>query len=632
MPRSKNHPRKPNRPQPRPPSRRRPAPSRGRTAVFQGILALTPVLFFVLLEAGLRLGGYGVKTDLVLEVKEKGIHTYVLNPDVGRRYFSPQMRPIQPVPGFRTFAVSKPPGALRVFALGGSSTAGFPFHVNGSFPGFLEDELRAAYPDRTIEVVNCAMTAINSFTVLDFVRQLVHYDPDLFNVYMGHNEFYGALGAGSASRAAGSRAMTLLQMRLAKLRTYQLLSDALFRFRNLFSRGTTRSGRTLMATMVREKRIRLEDPLHKKAERMFRENLNAILDVAAKHQVPVILSTLTSNLRDLPPFDSAHRDGLPKAESDRIDETLPRAVGGSGTLGDLRAAVAEDTTYAAARFALARALDRTGLYDEARREYVGARDHDVVHFRACSVFNAIVRDAAAARHVPLVDMEEVFEERSPQRIPGQNLFLEHLHPNLYGAMVMADAFRAKMVEMNLLPTLPHESAWAASDPEASIERAAITPLDFELARERIKALTHQWPFERAYAELRFPYAAGSEEVRLVAERVLRKSLTLEKAHEALGRRYIQENEAEKALEEFRALAKIFPVTPVGPQTAAELLMHLGRPAEAVPYYRQALAVAPGNAEIEQRLETALAASAAAGASTSAPVGSAPAVGAAQGGR
>ena len=614
MPRQKDRSRRPNRPKPSPRPSRRPV-SGARTFAFPLLLALVPVLFFVSLEIGLRLGGYGVDTDLVLEVKEQGIHTYVLNPDVGRRYFPPQMRPIQPVPGFRTFAVTKPPGGLRVFTLGESSTAGFPFHVNGSFAGFLEDELRAAYPDRSIEVVNCGMTAINSYAILDFARQLGRYDPDLFIVYAGHNEFYGALGVGSASRAGGNRSLTLVKMRLAKLRTYQLVSETMFR---AFSKSRPATGRTLMASMVREKRIRLEDGVHRDAEEIYRANLNAILDAAAEKKVPLILSTLTSNLRDLPPFDSAHCDGFPAPEASRIDVTLARAAAGAAPLGALREAAASDTTFAAARFALARALDRAGLPAEARREYTGARDHDVVHFRACSPYNAIVRDVAAARGVPLVDMEAVFAERSTQGIPGRNLFLEHLHPNLEGAMVMADAFRAKMAELGVLPATAREEEWAAENPQRSIERAAITPLDFELARQRIQALTRQWPFDRAYAGLPFPYPAGTEVVRITAERVLRKNLTLEKAHEALGRRYLEAGDTEKALAEFRSLAKIFPVTPVGAQMAADILLQTGRAAEAVPYYRQALAAVPGDAELERRLAMALEASAAAGADAGTP--------------
>src|SRR5262245_16978360 len=106
------------------------------------VVLFVPAVFFVLLEVGLRIGHYGVNTDLVLELKDDPAHTCYLNPDAPRRYFPPALRSIQPSVGFRTFAREKQQGALRIFVLGESTVAGFPFHTNGSFAGFLEDDLR----------------------------------------------------------------------------------------------------------------------------------------------------------------------------------------------------------------------------------------------------------------------------------------------------------------------------------------------------------------------------------------------------------------------------------------------------------------------------------------------------------
>ena len=576
--------------------RKRPA-SRGRTVVSSFAAVLVPALFFVLLEVGLRLGGYGVNTDLVLEVKDDPSHTCYLNENAPQRYFSPALRAIQPSVGFRTFTKEKQPGALRIFVLGESTVAGFPFHVNASFAGFLEDDLRAAYPNRPIEVINCGMTAICSYSVLDFVKQLVRYDPDLFLIYMGHNEFYGALGAGSTSAASVTRGVTLFRITLAKLRTYQLLSNTIYRLRSGMGGDDAPTGRSLMASMIREKRIRLDDPIHKMAEATFRANLDAILDEAASHRVPVILSTVGSNLRDLPPFDSAHRDGFDQSQRGRIENAVD-----SGKVQDLEAAVALDTTYAAARYALARALDADTLAaPRARREYIGARDHDVVHFRACTRFNEIIRAAAAAHRTPLLDMEAAFAEASPRGVPGQNIFLEHLHPNLHGALFMAAMFRTRMREVGILPA----SSGAARTYEQALHDAAVTPLDLELARQRIEAMTGQWPFQKAYGSLTPEFTPAPANVAAVAEQVLHKSIGLDQAHERLGQEYLKENNLAAALEEYRSLAKIYPVSPSGHLHAADILMRLRRPAEAIPYYRAGLELVPGEIEARWRLALAL---------------------------
>jgi tetratricopeptide (TPR) repeat protein len=558
---------------------------------------LIPSLFFVLLEVGLRAGHYGASTDLVLELKDDPLHTCYLNPDSPRRYFPPALRSIQPSVGFRTFTREKEPGALRIFVLGESTVAGFPFHTNGSFAGFLEDELRAAYPNRPIEVINCGMTAICSYEVLDFTRQLVAYQPDAFLIYLGHNEFYGAMGAGSSSAAAATRGLTLFRMSLAKLRTFQLLDNTIYAVRKSFS-GKQPNGRSLMANMIGKKKIRLEDPIHKMAERTFAANLDDILKVAEANHVKVVLSTITSNLRDLPPFDSAHRDGVDDIQRQRVDAAV------HGGVKEMQKAIELDSTYAAVHYALAQvlAIDTTQAL-AARREFIAARDHDVVHFRACSVFNEIIREEASTHHVALVDMDGIFARASAQRTPGLNLFLEHLHPNLHGAMLMADAFRAEMQHSGLIAPV------AGAEPrsyEQRIQDACITPLDLEFARERISSMTGQWPFHRDYAKdsAEFPQKPDPILVRL-STAMFRKQLTLNDAHEQLGRRYLEQNQLEPALAEYRAVAKIYPISPVGHITAGNILMRLKRPADAIPYYQTGVALVPNDAEPRFNLALAL---------------------------
>jgi len=560
---------------------------------------LIPAIFFVLLEVLLRAGGYGVNTDLVLELKDDPSHTCYLNPDAPRRYFPPALRSIQPSVGFRTFTREKQRGALRVFVLGASTVAGFPFHVNGSFAGFLEDDLRATYPNRPIEVINCGMTAICSYSVLDFTKQLVRYQPDAFLIYLGHNEFYGAMGAGSTSAASVTRGVTIFRMTLAKLRTYQLLDNTIYRVRRAFAGKNTQQGRSLMASMIGKKKIRLEDPIHKMAEAAFRANLNEMLDVAAQNHVKVILSTVTSDLRDLPPFDSAHRDGIDDIQRQRIDAAVR-----TGGVQELQTALELDSTYAIAHYALAQTMEAdTAAALVARRQFIAARDHDVVHFRACSIFNDIIRQAASDHHVPLLDMDAIFASASERKTPGLNLFLEHLHPNLHGAILMASAFRDAMQHASIIPPA---AAGSERTYEQALHDACITPLDLELARERLDAMTGQWPFQRNYAPLaRELPPTPAPDVARFATAVLHKTMGLDQAHQQLGLEYTQHNQLEPALEEYRALAKIYPVSPVGHINAADILLRMHRPADAIPYYQTGLALAPNEIEPRWRLAFAL---------------------------
>src|SRR4029434_2113787 len=61
-----------------------------------------------------------------------------------------------------------------------------------------------------------------------------------------------------------------------------------------------------MAMFV-EHQLRHDDPARQTAREYFRRNLDDILHVARKAQVPVIVSTLGSNLKDCAPFASCRK-------------------------------------------------------------------------------------------------------------------------------------------------------------------------------------------------------------------------------------------------------------------------------------------------------------------------------------
>src|SRR5262245_36250858 len=54
------------------------------------------------------------------------------------------------------FPSRKPPKALRVFVLGGSSAYGFPWGGEVAFPAALARALQASHPDRPVEMINAA--------------------------------------------------------------------------------------------------------------------------------------------------------------------------------------------------------------------------------------------------------------------------------------------------------------------------------------------------------------------------------------------------------------------------------------------------------------------------------------------
>src|SRR5580704_9636731 len=214
-----------------------------RLWLFRAIAIALAFLLLVVFELSLRLFHYGYDTSLFIDAP--GNKEYlVFNPDASKKYFTDQLNATT---GNREpFRKIKEAGTLRIFVLGESTTIGYPYFHNGSFHRWLQYRLLRSFPDKKIEIINLSLTAVNSYTVLGFAREAVHYEPDAVLLYTGHNEYYGALGVGSTNRLGGSPGLVNILLWLRKFRTVQLLTRVYGRIARLFSSGGSKDGKTRM--------------------------------------------------------------------------------------------------------------------------------------------------------------------------------------------------------------------------------------------------------------------------------------------------------------------------------------------------------------------------------------------------
>ena len=89
----------------------------------------------------------------------------------------------------QSFGAVKKPETLRIFCLGGSTVQGRPYSVETSFTTWLELNIRAALPGTDSEVINCGGISYASYRLVPIMQELLNYEPDLFIIYTGHNEF-----------------------------------------------------------------------------------------------------------------------------------------------------------------------------------------------------------------------------------------------------------------------------------------------------------------------------------------------------------------------------------------------------------------------------------------------------------
>ncbi|MDQ6830783.1 MAG: SGNH/GDSL hydrolase family protein, partial [Gemmatimonadota bacterium] len=425
----------------------------GRRRLFVGVTLALPWLVLAIIELALRLGGYGASYPLFIAYPPQP--EYLLpNQDVAKRYFS--QGTIVPLPQLDFFAAEKTPATYRIIFQGESSAAGFPYRHGGAPSRMLEQRLQATFPDRSIEVINTALTGINSYSLLDQSDEIIAQHPDAVLIYTGHNEYYGVFGVGSSGSLGRLRPMIRAYLALRHLRLAQLIQHmlgAVFAIPGASSGNENDAPRTVMELMAGDRHIPLGSPTYRLGLDQFRANLAELLSRYRHAKIPVLIGTLASNEREQPPFVT----GLDA----RTDSTQWRAYLRAGTaalaLGNvdsaeraLDMAIRLDSTGADAFYALGKVFDARGDTVRARSAYRNAKELDQLRFRAPEAMNAIIREEAARHGATVVETQQALERASPGGVIGKGVMLEHLHPNLDGYFIIAGAFYETMQQLGMV--------------------------------------------------------------------------------------------------------------------------------------------------------------------------------------
>ena len=128
------------------------------------------------------------------------------------------------------------------------------------------------------------MAAVNSYALVDFADEIIAQQPDAVMIYVGHNEFLGILGVGSAMRLASTPGLTRVFLAVRDWRLFQLLSRAYARLRPASSAPLLpESGDSLMARVAGERSIPLESEAFRRGAEQFENNLSRLL---AKYRRP----------------------------------------------------------------------------------------------------------------------------------------------------------------------------------------------------------------------------------------------------------------------------------------------------------------------------------------------------------
>lgn len=431
-----------------------------------------PFVILLFAELVLRISGFGQSYPLFIDVQKQELSAYLQpNPKVINRYFTDEQIAPKVSPDTVYFKKYKAPSTFRIFVQGGSTAAGFPYGRWGSLQGMLTQRFKRLYPDKNIEIINTAMAAVNSYTLLDFVDEIIEQKPDLVLIYAGHNEYLGIMGVGSSFASKGGRIATLLHLKFKNWRLYQLMQKLYFVVSSTESNQRQKqiqNNKSLMSQVAKEKEIHLDSDLFHQGIDQFKGNMGLILQKYQAAGVQVLLGNLVSNESGQVPFSSIGKVDWRsyKASITRDNVTQESIAQEISRLKELLVIEKNAETY----FKLALNLQKANEVQQAKDAFVLAKDFDLLRFRAPSEFNVVIANLAKKYGALLVDVQTRFSEKSPQNIINNDLILEHLHPTVDGYFLLAESYADIINEKKLLAVSaqPYVSSKARYDVPISI--------------------------------------------------------------------------------------------------------------------------------------------------------------------
>jgi tetratricopeptide (TPR) repeat protein len=534
--------------------------------------------------------GFAGQVPLFLEARDEN-GTGVFETAANKRRFFNEQR----------FAAEKPVGGRRLFCVGGSTTYGRPYFDATSFCGWLRELLPAADPSGPWEVVNAGGISYASYRVAALLEELARHRPDFVVIYTGHNEFL------EERTYASVRDANPLLLRLGAWLRRSRIDAAL---RGLLARARRAGGEevrpllagevsTILDRSVGPDAYRRDDALRERVLEHYRFNLERIVELTRGAGAEPLLVVPASNLRDCRPFKSQHSAGLDPAAQARwraaVERGRTRLAEGdaAGARQAFSEAVGLDPRRADAHYGLAGSLLALGQADAAARSFRRARDEDVCPLRALTPMRSIVLEVAAEWEVPLVDFEAMLERRVQASlghpVPGEDWFLDHVHPTIEGHRRLALAIVDAMLAEGWVDAAP---GWG----DAEVKRvtaavlAGIDPQQHGLAlRNLAKVLS---------------WAGKSEEAARIARRALGRLGDDAECHFILGAYAGERARWEEAIEHYRQALVLEPDYTKARNNLGAALARTGRPEEAIVEYERVLAKTPGHGNARYNLANA----------------------------
>lgn len=347
---------------------------------------------------------------------------------------------------YQRFRLRKGNGVFRVFVLGGSAAFGWPGEEPDSFTGYLRRAFDRAAPGR-FEIVNVAGMSYGSHRVLDLLKDVVLFEPDLVVVYCGNNEYVerNALSPGEREGGLAYRVRNLV----SRMNVYRAIRFAISKglgpgkFLDGSSREPDMTDLRSNPGVARATRPR-NPAVDELVFGNYRRNLLEMTRILGERSIPFVFSSIPVNLDSWQPSEPSLRFKDRKellwwvSKAREAKELLRRDPERADIIfGEL---LARKPEWAPGAYYRGKALEERGEYAAALGMFGVARDRDSRPMRAFGSFNEAIREVATgARGGAFLDLEGLFRQRSAHGITGDALVRDYCHPTEAGHKLIASA-------------------------------------------------------------------------------------------------------------------------------------------------------------------------------------------------
>lgn len=323
------------------------------------------------------------------------------------------------------FPVIKSDNTFRIFILGGSVAYGKAFGATGSFAFWMQKRLETYYPKKKFEIINCARRGFGSCRVKNIFDEIISYNPDCIILFLGNNE---------ARDDRFHRNEINIEIR-PHLKKIKHVLDHSYLFRRLFQitlkKRITSFGQEVLSAILKP------DVFNPRLFQSQADYIHSIRSIMDRQYGGEWISTLK-------PSDIDDRV--------KMEPYLQKL-----NHGDLWHP----------KFKSIFLLNMHHIADECRDKHISllflGRARNFYYNRDARLLfdhyddtNQVLKSFSERRNIPLVDLLSVLTSLNNQEI-GYNLFLDIIHPNLYGNQIIARATVSRLMELKWLDNIPDSS-------------------------------------------------------------------------------------------------------------------------------------------------------------------------------